>query len=83
MSKLLFTRLYDLPIRMHHLPQLVCTRKSDRLIDIHYESNRRMIDVGVGIIKAIAKIKNDEIEISQIEETNGSTTLSILLKKVN
>lgn len=57
-------------------PQLLCERKSANRISIDYSSKRNMADLGIGIIKAIAKIKNESISISKLE--NGGTTKIIV-----
>ena len=61
-------------------PQLGCTRTSSSKVVIDYSSKRKMVDVGVGIIKAIAKIKNEKVEIRR-SDMNGNTKLEVNLVK--
>ena len=61
-------------------PELVCERPSKKAVTINYSSKRKMVDVGVGIIKAIAKIKN---EIVEIKRTDGEETTKLEVQLVN
>jgi hypothetical protein len=59
-------------------PELDCKRKSPTKVVIDYTSKRKMIDVGVGIIKGIAKIKNERIEIKRTD-LNETSNLEVSL----
>lgn len=59
-------------------PELGCERISTNKVVIDYTSKRNMVDVGIGIIKAIAKIKNEAINIKRTD-SEGATKLEISL----
>jgi len=61
-------------------PELGCTRKSPVKVEIDYSSKRKMIEVGIGIIKAISKIKNEKVDIKRVD-SNGTTKLEVTLIK--
>lgn len=60
-------------------PQLACERLSRNVVMIDYSSNRKMIEVGIGIIKAIARAKNETVDIVRADAA-GVTTLKVSLK---
>lgn len=57
-------------------PKLNCKRLSDRVVSITYSSHRKMIEVGIGIIKAIAKSKNEIIDIKR-KDLGTETILTV------
>lgn len=61
-------------------PELICERKSKSKVTINYSSGRRMIEVGIGIIKAIAKLKNETVDVLRMD-VDGTTKLEVSLRE--
>jgi hypothetical protein len=59
-------------------PELTCLRISKQVVSIQYSSHRKMIDVGIGIIKAVAKTKNEKVDILRVDSEKG-TSLTVRL----
>lgn len=57
-------------------PKLLCERKAKNKVVIVYSSERKMVEVGIGIIKALAKLRNEKIDIARTD-TGNSTRLEI------
>jgi hypothetical protein len=60
-------------------PQLTCRRLTPNVVVIDYSSQRKIPEVGIGIIKAIAKIKRENVDIVRTD-VNGVTTLRVALR---
>jgi hypothetical protein len=57
-------------------PALVCKRVAPNKVLIEYKSERKMIDLGVGIIKGFATHYNEKIDIKR-RDVIGITTLEV------
>ncbi len=53
-------------------PKLVCIRLSTESVLIHYSSDRKMVELGIGIIKGLAKAKNEKINLFVTEVSDGT-----------
>ncbi len=59
-------------------PELVIKRISPDEVEIKYYSKRKMVSLGIGIIKAIATHYKENLSISKVAN-NGATTLRVTI----
>jgi hypothetical protein len=53
-------------------PKLVCNRMSGDSVSIRYSSDRKMVELGIGIIKGLAKAKDEKISLFITEVSDGT-----------
>jgi hypothetical protein len=54
-------------------PSLVCKRVASNKVSIHYNSSRKMIDLGIGIIKGFGKHYKENLMVTRTETSTGTT----------
>lgn len=60
-------------------PQLLCKRVDEKTVTIEYGSERNMLELGIGIIKGIAKHYNEEVKITVTNKEEGVRILEVKL----
>jgi hypothetical protein len=58
-------------------PALTCQRIAHNKVQILYNSERQMIELGIGIIKGIGRYYNEKLLVSRSSTTGGDTLLEV------